>query len=142
MSLDTSKLIRGSGVVGLFGIALLVVRMVGDPAPRYREVQGMSAPPSWALPVCIAGFVITGLAGGVMALAFALERRRPSRGKADLRPEVEFHDLPFSVCTECRILIDLPHAFCCPRCDSLSTTVRVETAADRSLAIAALGPPP
>ncbi len=68
--------------------------------------------------------------------------RRPAASSADLRPLIEAHALPFSVCTQCRIIIELEHGFACPQCGSLADCVRVEREEERSMACAAVGLPP
>jgi hypothetical protein len=63
----------------------------------------------------------------------------PTIRAADLRLLVAERSLPFSVCTSCRVVIDLPHAFSCPQCDSMETCIRGDAESERAIALAAIG---
>lgn len=47
--------------------------------------------------------------------------------------------IPFGVCTDCRIIIELPHVLACPQCGSTDRCVAVGEEAERSIAIASIG---
>ena len=65
--------------------------------------------------------------------------RKTTMTAAALKQIVSDREVPFSVCTECRIVIELPHAVSCPECGSTDRCVAVEEEEDRSIALSAIG---
>ncbi len=127
------------------GLAVMSVAGIGSLRSNYRgmPVEDYIPISAWVIPTLLVGVVIL-FAGILVAMIGMLRENRapPAPSRADLRPEIESRALPFTVCTRCRILIDLPHAFSCPQCDSMHDCVRVESDAERGFAISAIGPPP
>lgn len=106
------------------------------------------------VPMVLAGFVDTGgnilLFGSLTVLvgASALFGVRSLRGTGAAKPAVSAailkelvadRAIPFSVCTACRIVIELPHAFSCPECGLTDCCVAVHEESERSIAVAAIG---
>ena len=134
----------GAAIAGL-GLATMSVAGIGSLRSNYRgmPVEDYIPLSPWVPPTFIAGVVI--LVAGILVAMIGLMRENkapPAPSKADLRPDIESRELPFTVCAKCRIIIDLPHAFSCPQCDSMHDCVRVESDPERGFAISALGPPP
>ncbi|PRQ03799.1 hypothetical protein [Enhygromyxa salina] len=144
MTSNSALGIKISGVLGLVGAGLYLATMVAAP-PRGRGssymsmVRDWSDAPAWGIPVLVLAIVTSVAAAIMFFVSLSRSRQVPARGSADISAEVASRPLPFSVCGHCRILIDLPHAFACPRCDSATTTVRVDAEAERGIALAALG---
>lgn len=65
--------------------------------------------------------------------------RKSTMSAAALKQIVSDREVPFSVCTECRIVIELPHAVSCPECGSTDRCVAVAEEEDRSIALSAVG---
>lgn len=108
--------------------------------------QGLDSPtpPAWWSPYLGWAGVVS-LGAGLVLLGVAAVReqgRAPKVSPIDLRPLIAERELPFTVCSSCRIIIDLPYAFSCPQCDRMDCCVRVESDDERGFASAAVGPPP
>lgn len=101
-------------------------------------------PPAWWSPYLgWAGLVSLGAGLVLLGVAAVREQgRAPEVSNIDLRPLIAQRTLPFTVCSSCRIIIDLPYAFSCPQCDRMDCCVRVESDEERGFASAAVGPPP
>ena len=80
--------------------------------------------------------VVSGLFG---ARSIGGRRAKPVTSAASLKQLVVDRAIPFSVCTDCRIVIELPHAFSCPECSTTDRCVVVHRESERSMAIAAIG---
>ena len=87
------------------------------------------------------GVVLLALAAFFVVLGLRRRRRieRDSMSADELRPLIAERALPFGVCTECRIVIELPHAIACPRCGRSHYCINVDSEEQRSLALAGIG---
>ena len=135
-----------AGVTGLAGLAAFTVYLVGIAGSRADinryDLEGIPPAP-WAYPALGLAVILLAVAAGLAVVGVLKRRRRlPAASTADLRPLIMERPVPFTVCTSCRIIIDLPLAFSCPQCDQTDRCVRVEEDDERSFAISALGPPP
>lgn len=137
------RLTQVGGVLALVGVLSVAAGMVLAP---YDVAIAHQADPSspdgspWAGLVYLSGLLMITVGLGIMMASYVRGRRRRfPQSVAALKPIIETRPLPFTVCTECKIVIDLPHAFSCPECSSLHACVRVQEDAERSMAIAALG---
>ncbi len=94
-----------------------------------------------------AGASLLAVGGGSMALSFGLlalgrwlrGSGKPSVTAAQLKARVEERAIPFSVCTDCRVVIELPYGFACPQCGEAEFTIAVREESERSIALAAIG---
>lgn len=86
--------------------------------------------------------LLTILACGGAIGSGILSRRRmiaPSVSAEQLKRLAEERPIPFGVCTDCRIIIELPHVLACPQCGSTDRCVAVGEESERSIAIASIG---
>lgn len=124
MPLSGTRTDQALGVVGMLAVLYLIVVLVSE--------RGS-----------LVGYSIA--IGVVLVVAALLQRQRgrrrarPATTAAALKELVRARGIPFSVCTNCRVIIDLPHAFACPECGSSDKCVRVEEEDERSMANAAIG---
>lgn len=110
---------------------------------EHQYLENPTPPPWWTPYLGVAALMLVGLGMALFAVEAVIERgRAPRRSMVDLRPLIADRPLPFTVCSECRIIIDLPYAFSCPQCDRMDCCVRVESDEERGFASAAVGPPP
>lgn len=75
----------------------------------------------------------------VRAILARIRRQTLSPSVDDLRQRIADRSIPFAVCSECLILIELPHAISCPQCSRLDCCVQVLEESERSFALAAVG---
>ena len=132
-----------AGVVALAGLACLVVYQASVSltiSQNKQRLDEVTPPPDWSMPVLVSGGALLVAAVGIAMIGKARGRRKPPTPQAaDLRPLIMAKEVPFTVCSSCRIIIDLPLAFSCPQCDQTDRCVRVEDDSERSFAISALG---
>ena len=123
-----------------------IVRNPYDPAPGkdIYEVtpEDFESPSMFSATVLVwSGIVMLALAAFFLVLGLRRRRRinRETMSAAQLRPLIAERPLPFGVCTECRIVIDLPHAIACPQCGRAHYCINVDTEEQRALALAGIG---
>lgn len=117
-----------------------------DPVPGkdlYEIKPEDLQPQPWFTPEILMwmGIVFAALAAVFVVLGVRRRRRiqRDSASAANLRPLIAERELPFGVCTECRIVIDLPHAIACPQCGRSHFCINVDSEEQRSLALSGIG---
>jgi len=90
--------------------------------------------------VSLSVFAMVLLVGSLFFRARLQRRRSSDRPLAEpLKVEIMARPLPFSVCSECRLIIDLPSPISCPQCAGLDCCVWVDAESERSIATAAVG---
>lgn len=129
-----------AGLIGIFVFHGTQALSVSQAEQRLEVVE----PPVWWSPIAgIAGVGLLVASFACFGVAAVTERKRaPAAANVDLRPLIAQRPLPFTVCSRCRIVIDLPYAFACPQCDGMDCCLRVESDEERGFASAAVGPPP
>ena len=114
------------GLLALAGVVFVAWAMVSDSTTSLHVYGGLG----FVLAVS-ASFGIRSYGGG--------GEPAPQMTAAGLKAVVADRAIPFSVCTKCRVVIDLPRAFSCPECGLTDTCVRVAEESERSFAMAAIG---
>ena len=114
------------GLLALAGVAYIGWAMVADAASIWHVYGGLGVVLAVTALFGIRSFGARGHDG-------------PKMTASALRQLVADREIPFSVCTRCRVLIELPYAFSCPECGLTDTCVAVSEESERSIALAAIG---
>jgi hypothetical protein len=116
-----------------------------DPVPGkdIYEIQPEDVPPPVETSDVVPWVGMAILVAAMLLVVGWFVRRRgsgvsPQRIR-DIRQRIADRPLPFSVCADCRIIIDMPVAVACPQCGQMTGCIQVQTEDDRSMAAAAVG---